>query len=83
MVWFLFACFFAVCLFGSSEDDVYVDKLPTFERHFDSFAGRVKHPPLLLHMGTGGGLGKGLVSACFESFWIWMLFTRSAVHKEG
>jgi len=29
-------------LFGLSEDDAYVDKLPTFERHFDSFAGIVQ-----------------------------------------
>lgn len=27
--------------FGLSDDDAYVDKLPTFERHFDSFAGIV------------------------------------------
>lgn len=43
-------CFvFAVCLsfyfsFALSEDDAYVDKLPTFERHFDSFAGIVQIP---------------------------------------
>lgn len=28
---------------GLSEDDAYVDKLPTFERHFDSFAGIVAY----------------------------------------
>lgn len=27
-----------------TEDDVYVDKLPTFERHFDSFAGCSRGP---------------------------------------
>lgn len=34
----LFVFLLSFCL---SEDDAYVDKLPTFERHFDSFAGIV------------------------------------------
>lgn len=60
--------FFAVCLylsFGLSEDDAYVDKLPTFERHFDSFAGIVTIP---LRVREGVWLGKGLLNGSFVSF---------------
>lgn len=49
-----FVCFaiLSLCLlFGLSEDDAYVDKLPTFERHFDSFTGKVK-----LQRSTWGGI---------------------------
>lgn len=62
MIFFLFLFFFVVVCsslylsFGLSEDDAYVDKLPTFERHFDSFAGIVKIPSERI----GDGLGKGL-----------------------
>ena len=37
----------SLCCFSCdlSEDDAYVDKLPTFERHFDSLAGIVTVPP--------------------------------------
>lgn len=52
----MFVCFPSLYLsFGLSEDDAYVDKLPTFERHFDSLAGTVNQ-----HDGEkeGDGVGK-------------------------
>lgn len=36
------SCISFFCFFGLSEDDAYVDKLPTFGRHSDSFTGIVK-----------------------------------------
>lgn len=45
----MFIFFFVICLFilsfVSLEDDAYVDKLPTFERNIDSFAGIVTSAP--------------------------------------
>lgn len=88
LVWILFsfvwfALFLFCCLsvsfllsFGLSEDDAYVDKLPTFERHFDSFAGTVT---IRSERGKGHGLGKGLeeCSICL------IFFTQSAIDIEG
>ncbi len=77
---------FAVCLslylsFCLSEDDAYVDKLPTFERHFDSFAGTVKIPS---ERGKGSGLGEGLEGVFLCQFAIClMFFTQSALDIEG
>lgn len=82
---FFFFCF-AVCLslylsVGLSEDDAYVDKLPTFERHFDSFAGTVMIPS---ERGEGEGVVKGVggVFLCLFSICL-MLFTQSALDTEG
>lgn len=83
---FLFFFCFAVCLslylsVGLSEDDAYVDKLPTFERHFDSFAGTVMIPS---ERGEGEGVVKGVggVFLCLFSICL-MLFTQSALDTEG
>lgn len=84
-LFFFFFCF-AVCLslylsVGLSEDDAYVDKLPTFERHFDSFAGTVMIPS---ERGEGEGVVKGVggVFLCLFSICL-MLFTQSALDTEG
>lgn len=64
--WFDFSSVFHLFLhlcFGLSEDDAYVDKLPTFERHFDSFAGIVMVPPRE-RRGDGGGRDLGF-EECF------------------
>lgn len=53
----LFVCLFRYLSCGSSEDDDYVNKLPTFERHFDSFAGIVKIPSERTRDGAGWGWG--------------------------
>lgn len=51
--------------FGLSEDDAYVDKLPTFERHFDSFAGIVTIH--LWEQRGGQGWKEGRVLICGSS----------------
>lgn len=51
--------------FGLSEDDAYVDKLPTFERHFDSFAGIVTIQPWEQRGGRGWKKGRVLVCEVF------------------
>ena len=53
-----FVCLFIFFSFGLSEDDAYVEKLPTFERHFDSFAGIVTIPSRR-GKGTRWGMGWG------------------------
>lgn len=62
----LFVCYSSLYLsFGLSEDDSYVDKLPTFERHFDSFAGIVT---CISERRKGTRLGKGFEECSFVSF---------------
>lgn len=78
-IFFSVFCFCRLSLylsFGLSEDDAYVDKLPTFERHFDSFAGIVEIPSER----NGNGLGE--VFLCGFSICL-MVFTQSAFELEG
>lgn len=59
--------------FGLSEDDAYVDKLPTFERHFDSFAGIVTY---ISGRRKGTGLEKGDFLLLFSFFCV-IAFTQN------
>lgn len=67
---YLVICLF-ILSFVSLEDDAYVDKLPTFERNIDSFAGIVTSTP---ERRSWVMAGEG-----FETFW--MVPTQSALKR--
>lgn len=74
----VFSFFFILFIlsFGLSDDDAYVDKLPTFERHFDSFAGIVPRVSK-----RRAWLGKGIESCNCHS--CLMFFAQNALVIKG
>lgn len=70
--------------FGLSEDDAYVDKLPTFERHFDSFAGIVTITTVGAERGRGWKKGRVLVcEVFFHPLPRDSLFTQNSLQVKG
>lgn len=57
ILFYFLVTFLFILSFVSLEDDAYLDKLPTFERNIDSFAGIVTSTPdgrSWLLIGDGG-----------------------------
>lgn len=63
ILFYILVTFLFILSFVSLEDDAYLDKLPTFERNIDSFAGIVTSTPdrrSWLMIGDGG-VDRGLM----------------------